>query len=224
MVLQEPLLIYSKRLEALLFASDRPLSENELSVHLPNEIDVAEVLRVLKSRYDNSSGVELCRVGKAWAFRTKPEIAEHLNQYRVVERPLSRAAMEVLAIIAYHQPVTRSEIEEIRGISLSRGTLDLLLELSWIKPRGRRRTPGRPLTWGTTPSFLDHFGLADISDLPGTDELKAAGLIRKGQVLGAIKPENENSDNSIGGALEDDHLFENSSDINFLGGDDDAAI
>ena len=103
-----------------------------------------------------------------------------------VQKPLSRAALEVLAIIAYHQPITRSEIEEIRGISLSRGTLDILLELEWIRPRGRRRTPGRPLTWGTSSTFLDYFGISSIDDLPGMDELKSAGLLRKGQVLGGV--------------------------------------
>jgi len=103
-----------------------------------------------------------------------------------VQKPLSRAALEVLAIIAYHQPITRSEIEEIRGISLSRGTLDILLELEWVRPRGRRRTPGRPLTWGTSPAFLDHFGIKTTDDLPGMEDLKSAGLLRKGQVLGAL--------------------------------------
>ena len=109
-----------------------------------------------------------------------------MNTHKQVERPLSRAALEVLAIIAYHQPITRAEIEEIRGISLSRGTIDILLELGWIKPRGRRRTPGRPLTWGTGQAFLDHFGLAELADLPGLDDLKAAGLLRKGQVIGGL--------------------------------------
>ena len=115
-----------------------------------------------------------------------------------MERPLSRAALEVLAIIAYHQPITRAEIEEIRGISLSRGTIDILLELGWIKPRGRRRTPGRPLTWGPSPAFLDHFGLSELSDLPGLDDLKAAGLLRKGQVIGGlIDSVDENDDTEI---------------------------
>ena len=109
---------------------------------------------------------------------------------------MSRAALEVLAIIAYHQPITRAEIEEIRGISLSKGTMDILLELGWIKPRGRRRTPGRPLTWGTSPGFLDHFGLYDTSDLPGMADLKAAGLLRKGQVLGRLI-DNSDTDNEI---------------------------
>ena len=113
-----------------------------------------------------------------------------------MERPLSRAALEVLAIIAYHQPITRAEIEEIRGISLSKGTMDILLELTWIRPVGRRRTPGRPLTWGTSPVFLDHFGLSDITDLPGLEDLKAAGLLRKGQILGALMDRNVDDDHN----------------------------
>ena len=180
------LAMHAATVEALIFASNKPVRERELLLHLPNEIAVGDVLALVAKRYDSSSGVELCQVGDSWAFRTRPEIAERLSQHKQIERPLSRAALEVLAIIAYHQPVTRAEVEEIRGISLSRGTMDILLELGWIKPRGRRRTPGRPLTWGTSPAFLDHFGLAEISDLPGIDDLKAAGLLRKGQILGAI--------------------------------------
>ena len=166
-------------------------------MHLPENMDLAEVIAAIALRYDATSGIELCQVGDGWAFRTKAEIAERLSQHKQVERPLSRAALEVLAIIAYHQPITRAEIEEIRGISLSKGTMDILLELGWIKPRGRRRTPGRPLTWGTSPAFLDHFGLADVGDLPGMDDLKAAGLLRKGQILGALMdhaPQNDDLD------------------------------
>ncbi|MEK9760788.1 MAG: SMC-Scp complex subunit ScpB [Candidatus Puniceispirillum sp.] len=180
------LVMHAATVEALIFASDKPVRERELLVHLPDDIAVGDVLALVAKRYDSSSGVELCQVGDSWAFRTRPEIAERLSQHKQIERPLSRAALEVLAIIAYHQPVTRAEIEEIRGISLSKGTMDILLELGWIKPRGRRRTPGRPLTWGTSPAFLDHFGLAEITDLPGMDDLKAAGLLRKGQILGAM--------------------------------------
>ena len=180
------LMMHAATVEALIFASDKPVRERELLVHLPDDIAVGDVLALVAKRYDSSSGVELCQVGDSWAFRTRPEIAERLSQHKQIERPLSRAALEVLAIIAYHQPVTRAEIEEIRGISLSKGTMDILLELGWIKPRGRRRTPGRPLTWGTSPAFLDHFGLAEITDLPGMDDLKAAGLLRKGQILGAM--------------------------------------
>jgi len=183
MTMLSPLQDCAATIEALIFASDRPIRERELIVHVPDNMDLAEVIAAIALRYDATSGIELCQVGDGWAFRTKAEIAERLSQHKQVERPLSRAALEVLAIIAYHQPITRAEIEEIRGISLSKGTMDILLELGWIKPRGRRRTPGRPLTWGTSPAFLDHFGLADIGDLPGMDDLKAAGLLRKAKFL-----------------------------------------
>ena len=194
---------YAATLEALVFASDKPVRDRELQHHLPDHLEVADVMAVVMQRYDTTSGVELCRVGDGWAFRTRPAVAERLQQHKTVERPLSRAALEVLAIIAYHQPITRAEIEEIRGISLSKGTIDSLLELTWIKPRGRRRTPGRPLTWGTSPAFLDHFGLSDITDLPGMDDLKAAGLLRKGQILGALMDHNAGGDNDDG---DDDDL------------------
>ena len=187
---------WAATLEALVFASNRPVRVRDLAAHVPEDIDIAEVMAVVAARYDTTSGIELCQVGDAWAFRTRPEIAVRLSQHKVVERPLSRAALEVLAIIAYHQPITRAEIEEIRGISLSKGTMDILLELGWIKPRGRRRTPGRPLTWGTSPGFLDHFGLGDTSDLPGMADLKAAGLLRKGQVLGRLMDNGDSDDDT----------------------------
>ena len=208
---------YAATLEALVFASEKPVRERELQHHLPDDMNVADVISFVMRRYDSSSGVELCRVGDGWAFRTRPVVAERLQKHKTVERPLSRAALEVLAIIAYHQPITRAEIEEIRGISLSKGTMDILLELTWIKPRGRRRTPGRPLTWGTSPVFLDHFGLRDINDLPGMEDLKAAGLLRKGQTLGALMDynaeeydtddcENDDADDLGNTFLEDDML------------------
>ena len=207
MTMLSPLQDCAATIEALIFASDRPIRERELIVHVPDNMDLAEVIAAIALRYDATSGIELCQVGDGWAFRTKAEIAERLSQHKQVERPLSRAALEVLAIIAYHQPITRAEIEEIRGISLSKGTMDILLELGWIKPRGRRRTPGRPLTWGTSPAFLDHFGLADIDDLPGMDDLKAAGLLRKGQILGALMDHTSQNDD-----LDD----EDDSDADFL--------
>ena len=209
MIMLSPLQDCAATIEALIFASDRPIRERELIMHLPENMDLAEVIAAVALRYDATSGIELCQVGDGWAFRTKAEIAERLSQHKQIERPLSRAALEVLAIIAYHQPITRAEIEEIRGISLSKGTMDILLELGWIKPRGRRQTPGRPLTWGTSPVFLDHFGLADVGDLPGMGELKAAGLLRKGQILGALMdhaPQNDDlddEDNSDADFLED---------------------
>ena len=204
---------YAATLEALVFASDKPVLDRELQHHLPDHIEVADVMAAVMQRYDATSGVELCRVGDGWAFRTRPAVAERLQQHKTVERPLSRAALEVLAIIAYHQPITRAEIEEIRGISLSKGTMDILLELTWIKPRGRRRTPGRPLTWGTSPAFLDHFGLSDITDLPGMDDLKAAGLLRKGQILGALMEHNagddeDGDDDDLDGDLLEDALLD----------------
>ena len=222
---------YAATLEALVFASDKPLRDRELQHLLPDDVILDDVMKVVMQRYDASGGVELCRVGDGWAFRTRPAVAERLQLRRTVERPLSRAALEVLAIIAYHQPITRAEIEEIRGISLSKGTMDILLELAWIKPRARRRTPGRPLTWGTSPGFLDHFGLGDITDLPGLEDLKAAGLLRKGQILGALIDHNVGDSGSDdydsddakdleGDFLEDDVLEDAPLDIGYDGGAD----
>ena len=199
---------YAATLEALVFASDKPVRDRELQHHLPEDINFADVMAVVMQRYDATGGVELCRVGDGWAFRTRPAVAERLQHYKTVERPLSRAALEVLAIIAYHQPITRAEIEEIRGISLSKGTMDILLGLTWIKPRGRRRTPGRPLTWGTSPTFLDHFGLSDIADLPGMEDLRAAGLLRKGQILGGLMDHHTGDDNR------DDYESDDANDLN----------
>ena len=176
----------AKIIEALIFASSEPVTKRILMAYVDDEGMLGEVMQTIAARYGDESGVELVQIGEGFAFRTKAEVAARLNLEKPVERPLSRAALEVLAIIAYHQPITRAEIEEIRGISLSRGTIDILLELGWIKPRGRRRTPGRPLTWGTSPAFLDHFGLSDITDLPGMDDLRSAGLLRKGQMIGGI--------------------------------------
>ena len=206
----EKIIEYAATLEALVFASEKPVRDSELQHHLPDDTNVADVMAVVMQRYDVSGGVELCRVGDGWAFRTRAAVAERLQQHKSVERQLSRAALEVLAIIAYHQPITRAEIEEIRGISLSKGTMDILLELTWIKPRGRRRTPGRPLTWGTGPAFLDHFGLREITDLPGLEELKAAGLLRKGQILGALM------DQDAGDDYNDDHNSNDAHDHDFL--------
>lgn len=171
-----------KLLEAILFASAEPLSERALSHRLPEGVDLEALLGELQGMYADR-GVNLVRAGSSWAFRTAPDLAQQLNMEIDVPRKLSRAAVETLAIIAYHQPVTRAEVEEIRGVSLSRGTLDVLLEAGWIRPKGRRRTPGRPTTWGTTDGFLDHFGIEDIGDLPGMDELKAAGLLDSGPAI-----------------------------------------
>jgi segregation and condensation protein B len=165
-------------LEALLFASENPIPEKVIADRLPEGVDIQTLLRKLTAMYKNR-GVNLVKAGNNWAFRTAPDIRSQLAVEKEMTRKLSRAAVETLAIVAYHQPITRAEIEEIRGVSVSRGTLDVLLEASWIRPRGRRRTPGRPVTWGTTESFLDHFGLEGLDDLPGLDDLKASGLIDK---------------------------------------------
>jgi len=166
--------------EALIFASAEPVSEAALALELPKGVDLDAVLRRLVEDY-RGRGVELVRVAGKWQFRTAADLAARLTRETVETRKLGRAALETLAIIAYHQPVTRAEIEQVRGVSMSKGTLDVLLEIGWIRMRGRRRTPGRPVTWGTTEAFLVHFGLEAIRDLPGLDELKAAGLL-EGQI------------------------------------------
>ena len=198
-------------IEALIFASPAPVPRRALLPYLDSEDQITEVVASIAARYDEQSGIELSDIEGHYAFRTRADVAAFLTLERPIQRPLSRAALEVLAIIAYHQPITRSEIEEIRGISLSRGTVDILLELGWIKPRGRRRTPGRPLTWGTSTAFLDHFGLQGVDELPGIDELKSAGLLRKGQILGGIgesghQDDDGSEDEVSDGLLDDDFL------------------
>ncbi|QAY96306.1 SMC-Scp complex subunit ScpB [Methylovirgula ligni] len=161
--------------EAMLFAAAEPLEEGEIARRMPEGIAVGEVLARLKQDYA-SRGVNLVRVGKKWLFRTAADLGWLLSVDSVEPKKLSKAALETLAIIAYHQPVTRAEIEDIRGVAISKGTLDVLLETGWVRLRGRRRTPGRPLTYGTSEAFLLHFGLEVIGDLPGLEELKGAGL------------------------------------------------
>jgi segregation and condensation protein B len=163
-------------LEALLFASAEPLDEKTLAARLPQGADVKAALEQLRADYA-ARGVNLVRVAGKWAFRTAPDLSWLLTKDSVVPRKLSRAAIETLAIVAYHQPVTRAEVEEIRGISAAKGTLDVLLETGWVRPRGRRKAPGRPVTYGTTETFLAHFGLEALDDLPGLDELKGSGLL-----------------------------------------------
>ncbi|WP_159727475.1 SMC-Scp complex subunit ScpB [Methylosinus sp. Ce-a6] len=161
--------------EALLFAAAEPLEESEIARRLPDGTNVAAVLARLKDDYAGR-GVHLTRAGRKWFFRTAADLGWVLAREQVEQKKLSRAALETLAIVAYHQPVTRAEIEEIRGVAVAKGTLDVLLETGWIRLRGRRRAPGRPLTYGTTDSFLMQFGLEQIGDLPGLEELKGAGL------------------------------------------------
>lgn len=165
-----------RMVEALLFAAAEPLDMKSLTERLPNGANVNAALEALGQLYEDR-GVNLAKIGGKWAFRTAPDMAFLMERERQSVRRLSRAAIETLAIIAYHQPVTRAEIEEIRGVAVSKGTLDVLIETEWVRLRGRRRTPGRPVTYGVTDNFLQHFGLESLGDLPGAEELKAAGLL-----------------------------------------------
>jgi segregation and condensation protein B len=165
-----------REVEALLFAAAGPLSEADLARRLPEGADIAGAIAALQARYA-SRGVELACVGGRWRFQTAGDLAWLMTEEKDEPRRLSRAAQETLAIIAYHQPVTRAEIEVVRGVQASRGTLDVLLELGLVRMRGRRRSPGRPVTFGTTDAFLEHYGLASLADLPGVAEMRAAGLL-----------------------------------------------
>jgi segregation and condensation protein B len=166
-------------LEALLFAAEDPLDEKVLAKRLPAGVDVRALLMQLQKEYE-PRGVNLVRVAGKWSLRTAGDLAWLLTHESTVTRKLSRAAIETLSIVAYHQPVTRAEIEEIRGVTTSKGTLDVLLETGWVRLRGRRKAPGRPVTYGTSEEFLSHFGLEAVTDLPGLDELRGAGLVEKG--------------------------------------------
>ncbi len=175
-------------LEAVLFASKEPLDEALLQSSAGADADLVALLADLQQLYSRR-GVNLVRVAGKWVFRTAEDLSYLLEKHSVEERRLSKAALETLAIIAYHQPVTRAEIEDIRGVSTSGGTLDLLMESGWIRPRGRRRAPGKPITYGTTESFLSHFGLDTVKDLPGLQDLKAAGLLDSTLPPGFAVPE-----------------------------------
>jgi segregation and condensation protein B len=194
--------------EALLFASAAPLSADDLRGRLPEGADVEAILRDITELY-SSRGVHLVKVSGRYAFRTAGDLAYVMARDVVEPRRLSRAAMETLAIVAYHQPVTRAEIEEIRGVATSKGTLDTLLETGWVRLRGRRKTPGRPVTYGTTPLFLDHFGLDTVDDLPGLEELKGAGFL-EGRVPAGLAVPVPNDDTTLRedeDPLEDDELY-----------------
>lgn len=188
-----PLAEQERMVEAILFGSTDPVSLSEIVSRLPVGCDPAEALVTLRRRYEGR-GVNLVRVGDAYAFRTAPDLG-HLMHKEVQEtRKLSRAAIETLAIVAYHQPVTRAEIEEIRGVAVSRGTVDQLMELGWIRLGRRRMTPGRPVTFVVTESFLDHFGLESARDLPGLKELRAAGLLDNRPLPGAMQDDDDGGD------------------------------
>ena len=168
---------HQRIVEAIVFAASEPVSERALLERLPGGTELEPLMRELQQAYQGR-GINLMKLGGCWAFRTAEDLGFLLQREAIEQKKLSRAALEVMAIIAYHQPVTRAEIEEIRGVTTSKGTLDVLLETEWVRMRGRRKTPGRPVTYGTTLSFLDHFGLEELKDLPGLDELRGAGLLR----------------------------------------------
>ncbi len=195
--------------EALLFAAAEPLDEQTLARHFMEGEDVKALLEELQSLYAGR-GVNLVRVAGKWSFRTAGDLSFLLEKQAVEQRRLSRAALETLAIIAYHQPVTRAEIEEIRGVGTSKGTIDVLLETNWIKLRGRRRAPGRPVTYGTTDAFLSHFGFDSIRDLPGLNELKGAGLLDSNLPPGFSMPNPDDAPDlrEDEGPLEDEPLGE----------------
>jgi segregation and condensation protein B len=172
----EPRPEHLRLLEALLFAAAAPLDEKTLKARLPEDVDIKASLHALQAEYA-MRGVNLVHIGSKWTFRTASDLSWLLTKEAVVPKKLSRAAMETLAVIAYHQPVTRAEVEEIRGVAMSKGTFDVLMETGWIRPRGRRKVPGRPITYGTTEDFISHFGLESLSDLPGLEELKGSGLL-----------------------------------------------
>ncbi|QEW21171.1 hypothetical protein LA6_003378 [Marinibacterium anthonyi] len=201
-----PIAEQERMIEAILFATVEPISVRDLEARMPHGSDAAEALVYLRKRYEGR-GVRVVRVGDAWAFRTAPDLGFLMRKETVETRKLSRAAIETLAIIAYHQPVTRAEIEEIRGVSVSRGTIDLLLELEWIRLGRRRMTPGRPVTFVVTPVFLDHFGLENARDLPGIKELRAAGLLESRPMPGLGETEDDEDDEDMGGE-DQTELFE----------------
>ena len=203
-----------REVEALLFAAAGPLSEVDLARRLPEGADVRGAIAALQNRYAGR-GVELVCVAERWRFQTAVDLAWLMNEEKDEPRRLSKAAQETLAIIAYHQPVTRAEIEAVRGVQASKGTLDVLLELGLVRMRGRRRSPGRPVTYGTTDSFLEHYGLASLSDLPGMAEMKAAGLLSLDLPADFVVP------NPEAPALDEDPLDEAPEfHVDFVGEDD----
>ena len=182
-------------LEAMLFASAEPLSTNVMHERLPGEPDLNVLLPALQEQYEGR-GIILNEVNGAWAFRTAQDVGSALTLEKEVTRKLSKAALETMAIIAYHQPITRAEIENIRGVATHKGTLDALMEMGWVKPGRRRETPGRPLTWVTTNNFMDHFGLESMTDLPGLDDLKASGLLDRRPAIDTIPDTKDLFDNA----------------------------
>ena len=200
-----PMAEQERMVEAILFATVEPISAAELNARMPHGCNAAEAIAALSKRYDGR-GVTVKKVGDGWAMRTASDLGFLMQKETVETRKLSRAAIETLAIIAYHQPVTRAEIEEIRGVSVSRGTVDQLLELEWIKFGRRKMTPGRPVTYVVTQEFLDHFGLESARDLPGLKELRAAGLLENRPPPGEPLEEDEDDTSQTDMFIEDDDV------------------
>ena len=197
-----PLAEQERMVEAMLFASADPLTTREMQGRMPHGCDAAEAMVLLRKRYEGR-GVQVVRVGDAWAIRTAPDLGFLMSRETSEQRKLSRAAIETLAIIAYHQPATRAEIEEVRGVSVSRGTIDQLMEMEWIRFGRRKMTPGRPVTYVVTEAFLDHFGLETTRDLPGLKELRDAGLLENRPPPGAFPGPGEGGDDDAGDEAED---------------------
>ena len=178
-----------KIIEALLFSSSQPLTSRTIKGKLPYDADIEHLMNMIKEKHKDS-GFQLYKIQDAWAFRTTPDVADFLIVEKKIKKRLSKAALEILAIIAYHQPITRAEIEDIRGVSVGQGSIQMLFESSWIEPRGHRNVPGRPSTWRTTKHFLDYFGLENTKDLPDVSELKALGLLSRNVSPSVIKKAN----------------------------------
>ncbi|MCO4841408.1 MAG: SMC-Scp complex subunit ScpB [Yoonia sp.] len=198
-----PMAEQERMVEAILFATADPVSVLELTGRMPHGCDPAEALAYVRKRYEGR-GVNLVKIGDAWAFRTAGDLGFLMQKETIETRKLSRAAIETLAIVAYHQPVTRAEIEEIRGVSVSRGTVDQLIELEWVRIGRRRMTPGRPVTFVVTQGFLDHFGLENARDLPGLKELRAAGLLENRPRPETVVETDEDEDDDQVDLFEDD--------------------
>ena len=185
-----------KLLEAILFASGEPVLENDLKEKIKDKKNLSNFLNELKEFYEDR-GINLLKTGNKWSFRTSDDLSNDLTIFKVQKRKISRAALETLSIIAYQQPITRSEIENIRGVQMGRGSIDHLMEIGWIKPSGRKNIPGKPTMWSTTELFIEHFGLNDLSDLPNKEELKASGFLDKRAAIATISDLAKNDDNNL---------------------------